>query len=223
MAITWGEFRTQIRRSILRDDDTKQKWSNDLLRDCVGFALDAFCAHTAQATATSYTPADGTDAFTLPDNVYASLEDSALVFIEGATSQPQYLLPVFLTPGVSTKTVGGFYVWPRQALNLTQPLSNGEVLKVFYYAYYNHPVADSDLIDLPSWGYTAVAYLTASYALSNRASQEAMLSQYDTKKDSGTPDTLAVKTIQEWYLKTYETELSRHPRQQRVGPNRGKK
>ena len=51
--MNWGEQRAQARR--LLDDTTvgKYRWNDTQLLDYVGWALNALCAHTALATASS--------------------------------------------------------------------------------------------------------------------------------------------------------------------------
>lgn len=215
--MNWGEFRTIVRRSILKDPNAT-RWSNDNLRDYVWWALDTFCAHTAMATSTSYV-CDGTQfVFSLPANVYESVEQAGVVFTQSGSAQApaNYLVPVYTTPGFNLQNEKGFYTWPREQLTCVVPPASGYNLHVRYFAYYNHPYADADGIEVPSWALNPISYLVAAHALSNLESEEASLSRFDTKKDSGTPEDNAMRSIQSWWLRLYETEINRHPRQNRV-------
>lgn len=213
MSLPWGDYRTQIQRSVLQDS-SQQRWTNEMLLDFVGWALDAFCAHTAVATATSFVGDDETKAFTLPGNVYEKVDIAGLVYT-AFEDRVEYLAPVYYSPGMNTTSESGFYTHPDGTLNTVIPPEESWILNVHYFAYYNHPFADDDEITLPSWGYTPVAYLVGIHALTAVGIKEARISQYDSKRDLGAPDDSALRSQQEWMVKMYDAELVRHRRQDR--------
>jgi len=215
--VTWGEFRSVVRRSILKDP-LETTWTNDMMRDYIGWALDTFCAHTAMATSTSF-DCDGTQSvFTLPNNIYEPVDQAGVIYLQTDSAQAPatYLVPVYTTAGFNLQSENGFYCWPKNQLNCVVPPTSGYKLHIRYFAYYNHPSADSDTIDAPSWGFMPLSYMTAVHALSNLEAQEASLSRFDTKKDSGTPEDNATRSMQSWWIRLYETEINRHQRQSRV-------
>jgi len=220
MPLTWGDYRTQIQRSILQDE-SEQRWDTEMLRDYVWWALDAFCAHTAVATATSFVCVTDEKVFTLPDNVYEKIDVAGLVYTE-FDGRVEYLQPVFYTPGLNTTSESGFYTHPNGSLNTVIAPGDGYTLNVHYFAYYNHPFADNAVIDLPSWGYTPVAYLVGIHAMTSVGIKEARISQYDSKRDLGAPDDSALRSQQEWMVKMYDAELARHRRQDRSNTIRRK-
>ena len=216
-AMTWGNYKTAVRRSILKDP-TGTKWTDDMLRDFMGWALDALLPHTAYATGTSYEGDGLTVAFALPDNIYVPLEQAGFVTIVDPTGEdvPRYLLPTYSSFNISPSDEYGFFCWPENQLNIGSPVSIGDVLDVKYYAYYNHPVQDSDLITAPTWALSALSYRVGAYALAQREIQEAKLSTFDDKRDSGTPEDSATRLQAEAWIKRWYEELAAHPKQVRI-------
>lgn len=214
MTLTWGVFREQVRRSILKDDDHK-KWTDEQLLDFTNWALDAFCSHTAVATATSYVCDGSQSVYDLPENIYEPVDRAGSVTLEEGGAV-QYLAPVYYTIGMNIKTQQGFYTWPANVLNCVVAPDKGKTLVVRYYAYYNHPSQDSDLITIPIFAQSALAYLVGAHALSSFGTRESMMAQYRTRPEAGTPEDHSLRQMQQWYLQMYEAEITRHPRQSRV-------
>ncbi len=218
---TWGELRTVVRRSLL-DDLSGNKFSDDVLRDSVGWALDRLCQHTAAETSVSYVGNGSQTAFTLPANMYDTPDNYGLVHLE-SSSDLVVLRPVYSSKSINIRTERGYYVWPRTTLNLVMAPLSDQLLVVRYYAVYNHPMQDSDVLDIPQWAEMAVAYQAAVYALSKRSYKESNISQFDRKPDSGTPEDNAIRMQQEFLQRMVDKTLNDHPKQVRLNPNQGER
>jgi len=92
MAVLWSDYRTYIRRSILKDTATgaNRKWSDDQLRDMLWWALDTFCVHTAAFTSAEILPVVDTLAYDLPDNLFESPEVAGAVYAVSSDSRVYY-------------------------------------------------------------------------------------------------------------------------------------
>lgn len=216
MTVTWSSYKTQVRRSILKDP-AGSKWSDDMLKDFMGWALDALCAHTAYATGTSYAGDGETTTFSLPSNIYLPLDQAGLVTVQdGAGAEiPKYLLPVFSSYGLSPNDERGYLCWQDDQIVTNVPVDDADSLVVYYYAYYTHPVSDTDLVTAPMWAHAALSYRIGAYALAQREISEAKISTFDDKRDSGTPEDSATRLQAEAWIKRWYEELAAHPKQVR--------
>jgi hypothetical protein len=211
----WSDFRTIIRRTLLADENASDRYSNNALLDSVGWALDAFCAHTAAVSSFETTGDGTTTTFTLPDNVYAPVDEAGLVYLQTDTTTRKYPIPVFKQPGALVDDEDGFYVWDQNQLVFLTAPESGATLEVFYYAFYTHPTKDADTIDAPDWALGAIAYLTASFALSNEMTKEAVQGDFRQRPDTGTPIQLPLAVLQDRWRRLYEDEIKRHTQQER--------
>lgn len=223
MAVQWSDYREQLRRSVLQDenaDPTKRKWSDPALADLCGWALDTFCAHTAKPTTVTFKDGDtkngGSGAtydlrsdtkFYLPDDRFEKVDISGQVYyVDG--SQTVFLDPIRYTE-VLNRHSEGFCTYPTGVLNLSSAIGSGRVLYVDYFAYWPRPVNDTDTIDIPRWATMALSFLIGVYALTGYGMREADISQWKTRRESGNPEDSSLRSQQEWLLKMYERELAR--------------
>lgn len=218
---TWGELRDTIRRALLKDtvpdEETGElRWTDEELRDFCWFALDTFAVHTAVATATSFVCDGETDEFNLPENLYTGdkFETTSLVYTESGTTIT-YHDPVMYTDSMNLESGTGYRIAPGNVLRFTTAPTAADTLTVEHFAFYNHPYADSDTIDIPQWGIQAIAYLSAAHALSGDSMKSAKIRQYNQRADSGNPEDNPIKEIQSWWLEMYEREMSRYVPQDR--------
>lgn len=210
MSLAWGDYRTVIQRTILHDT-AQTVWQDDLLLDCIGWALDAFCVHTAQPTSVVYDPAQQQNA--LPADIFASMEDTAALYLIN-TSRVYLVEPLQPLNYENTRDLS--YAAYGNGFTLTQTPPDSSTLQLFYFAYYPHPVSDDDLITIPQWAYNAVAHLVGSYAHTSVAVQSAGIDRFkDKRTDSGSPEDNALRAQQKWMFQVYENELARFPNQNR--------
>lgn len=206
----WSEYRTVLRRTVLKDPDSNT-WSNDVLLDICKMALDVFAAHTAVPTGSVLAPPS--TVYTLPDNLYGALEDSGVLYTTDASGAVTRWYESSYFP----EKVYGEYLFRTwgNSLILTEAPASTDVLNLRYFAYYNEPTGDNSTLDIPRWSYIAFSYLIAAIAMTPIAMQSSNISQWKTKVDSGQPEQNALRIQQDWLYNLYERELNRYPRQDR--------
>ena len=217
-ALTWGEYKTVIRRTILKNDLTGVMWTDELLADAVAWALDGLCVHTALAKSISYEGDGETYQFTLPDDVFVPLDQAGLVMLMDTSTGavPTYYQPAHSTFKIAPSDEWTFSVWPATTLEVGAPVPISANLVVRYYASYPHPTQDSDVLAIPLWAYTAVAYDTAIHALTSESLVEASDAVGKTSPDRGQPENNSIRQLQKWWIQMYDREMNRYPRQARV-------
>lgn len=215
---TWAQFRTQIRRTMLKDENaTRYRWADVVLLDAINWSMDTFCSHTAVATGVEYT-ASGVGPYVLPDNTYENIEQSGQVYTRLSSTNIydyDYLNPVRYTEGMDFTSDKGFYEWPEGQLYLLRDPGATAIVGVRYFAYYNHVVLDSDVLPVPRWALNALAYLTAAYALTGDAVKSANIRQWAESPEKGTPEDNSLRKQQDYFFERYECEINRYPRQDR--------
>lgn len=205
--MNWGTFRTQIRRSILKEVEVTN-WSDESLMDACGWALDTFCAHTALVSGVTYEAPE--QAIVLPDDVFDDIERTGLVYV--ATSPVIVARPTYIIPDHGASALS-YVVWGN---TLTFSKAPSADVTVRYFAYYPHPVDDNSEILIPRWAYNAVAHLVGALALTQDAINSSGISRWNTREESGTPEDNALRIQQNHLLKVYENEINRFPRQDRL-------
>lgn len=208
----WGAFKDRLRRSVL-NDERGTRWSDDQLMDFCHWALDAFCTHTAAYTSVEVAVAsgdilEGSFVIDLPENIF-TMPDEA-----GALYQKMGYDRVFFSPIAAEHPAPQshqFWVLGNQLVFNENP----STLTLEYYAYYNHPYADTDELSVPRWALMPLSYLIASFAMSGEAPKTANIRQYVSSEDRGGPEDNPFEVMAAFYLRRYEHEISRFPPQQR--------
>ena len=220
---TWTSFRQQVRRTVLGDvpvPGADPRYTDEMILDAFGWAIDTFAEHTAFATGVSYTGVTVTE-YDIPENLYESLDVSGLVTLV-AGSNIQYLEPVRYTPEIMNLGTGiwesdqGFYIWNNK-INLTfTPTSDSDnQLNILYFAYYPRPVLGSDVLQIPRWAEGALAFLTGAYTLMSTAVGSAQIDRWKQSPDRGEPEDNALRKQSDWMMKQYEIMINQHNRQDR--------
>lgn len=231
----WADFRNQLRRSILSDavsnvnNGSKPKWSDEQLLDAVWWALDTFAAHTAYTKLVRYDnqteklPGLKYDLskdreFHLPDDAYEPIDRCGVVYITQKDGRITYLDPLQYTPGkdLLRTAQSGFYLWPEDTLHVVGKIPPPDAVYIRYFAYYPRPLKDDDLLEIPRWSESAMAYLCGAYALASVATQSASIDRWKDKTDSGNPEDNAIRAQHEYFMLMYERSISRYPRQDRI-------
>ena len=203
--VTWGNFRSQIQRSILKDEGAIT-WSTTALLDCLGWALDLFVSHTAAVTSTTIEPETDEVTYDLPSNLFESPDSAGAVYTVSGTSRT-YFKPLFLNPEVELEE--GFYIQGSEITFLQAPT---ETINLLYYAYYNKPASDSDVIGVPNWALAPLANLVGYFAMSKEARASANLQRFREDPEKGTPLDNPIIQQQDQFWKLYEQQLARfHP------------
>lgn len=208
--MNWGTLKLQIRRLLV--DPAGKRWTDEQLLDFVAWSLDTLCAHTAIATATSFTCDGTTKAFPVPDNTYEKLDVAGALYLDDGCSLT-YLNPVHFN--LRETSHRGYFLLPESQINLINLPSSSDTLVVEYFAYYPHPVLDSDLILAPSWAMAALNYRVAAHAFSPLGGKSANIRQWGQKPDTGKPTDNPLQDQSSWYFSLYDQELLQYPRQER--------
>lgn len=113
----------------------------------------------------------------------------------------------------------GWITYPNGFVTFTTALEKGG--KLYYSALWNVPSEDvygniDDFeFDFPFSLYTPIMYYTAHFALLTRASQGAVIRQYNTKVDSGDPLDNPLLQVAQKLHQQFEIELKRIPETQK--------
>lgn len=83
--------------------------------------------------------------------------------------------------------------------------------KLYYSAMWTEPSDDTDEIEAPASTHHPIVLFIVSYVLAANAVASARIRQYNTRVDSGQPDDIPAKTMSEYFLKRFESELARIP------------
>lgn len=115
----------------------------------------------------------------------------------------------------------GWMLYPSKTIAFMNALGTGGA-KVYYSAVWSKPKTDiytpdldDAILDAPVTLITAIAFYTTSYCLLERASESAVLRQYNTKVDSGQPIDNPLKDMSNTFLDRFEGEMKRFPQKQK--------
>jgi hypothetical protein len=223
MTLTWADYKTQLRGSVLKDPDSTVIEDADLL-NVVNWAMDIFAAHTAvPSIATLDLVDDETLQYVLPDDMFEPVDIAGRVYIKDADSKITYLKPINEVPGLTVRNNkgNGFYIWPDTTLNLLEELDPTDILKIAYFAYYPPLADDDDEIAVPRWSYPALNYLISALALTGSGIQSANISQWKDRQDSGQPENNALRVHIDHLWKQYYNAIARREPQDRTNFNFG--
>lgn len=224
MTITWADLRTKIRRSILEDTGATPKWSDDSLLDCVQWALDQFCAHTAyfksytidatteKSPGVFYDMALDTE-FALPDDIFEYREYSVRVVVISDTGARTILYPVDYS---TTNNNVGYRFISNNLIEVNVIMSESDSLYIEYFAYYPEVVDDATEILIPRWAHGAIAYLAGAHAMTQKGISSANIDRWKDKTDAGNPEHNAFRAQQKWLLSMYDNEVAKYSIQDRL-------
>src|SRR6185369_9645248 len=215
-ALTWGEYKEVLRRTIVKDVDGLVA-TDEKLVDAARWAFNGLLPHTALQKTVTYTGDGTTYQFTLPDDVYVPLEQAGLVYVFDTPTQCiTYLKPAYSTFEIAATDQMAFNVWPADTLETGVPIPTDVSLIVRYYAVYPYVSDDADAMPIPQWAYAAVGYDIGVYLVTSNSWQEAENATDKTKPDAGQPENNSLRQLQAWWIKMNQRELERHPKQTRI-------
>lgn len=223
-----GTFRTMVREVVLADA-SGLNFSDDVVDRSLSFALQRILWHTAKPKQITYDAsvlkADGvtpynmaTDTvFTLPDDMYESLNISGIVWKTDSSGITSYYDPLWKTSNSHpyAKADGKYETWNNDLI-LTSPVGDGGTLHVRYFGQYTVPDTDEGLLDFPMWITHIVSMLTGYYALTSLSVSSATIDRWKDKSDSGNPEQNALAELQRHLLKQYQIMISEYPVQDRA-------
>jgi len=197
--ITWGAYREQIQAAVLRDVDSAT-WTKEVLLTVFGWALKTLATHTAREASVTYTVTGVS--LPLPADMSGRLEDGSMIYNTTSAGKQVYFKAWEESPDAKT----AYYTW---ASRIYHPETATGTLTILYFADWEVPVSDSDLLALPQWSYTPLQFLVSAYALTSVGNESANIRQWE-ERDS---ERNALREQQINMLNLYDREIARHKRQ----------
>jgi hypothetical protein len=186
---TWGELRSYIRNSLLKDEKAS-RFSDASLLVYARWATQEISQHTAQCWSHEWQTDGVLRRFVLPKNIVGAVERTALIqHVKG--TQVSVLVPYDLTPGMAfnaTTEHKGFREWPSGSIELDFVPKADETLEMNYYRVWPVPTDDNFEIPFPVWMEHPFSYLVGAFALDPEGVQAALIRQWNTRLDSGNPE-----------------------------------
>lgn len=214
---TWGQYKAEIRLTMLRDEDASE-YSDEMLDVALRFAQNDLCPHTSLAKTVVFDSPDydmeTETVFPVPDDAYYLVLENGLLYFTMSNGQKKVLRP--LSMNIETdRAAQGFYQFPDSEITLTSP-TGGAALTMHYYAYFPMPVDDNDTLSIPRWSHAAIGYLINHYVLVQKATAEVNIAQYKADPDKGNPENAAMRRQMEWLRCQFELQLKQHRPQERM-------
>ena len=212
-SITWGTLKPRIARKL--KDTGYNKYSEDLLQDCVNDALTAFAAdHTGIASDHTVTGDGSTYTFDLPSDI-VDAEGSGVFAVHWEKNL--WLSEIEYWPGRawasttrSTSSKPRAYVlWPTGSISFTRIPDNDQEITIHYVAHYPEVTGDSSDITVPRWAREPIKLYTAARALEPSALAAGDLGRWRTDRDSGNPEHNPLLRMTEYFMNQYWEKLSR--------------
>ena len=209
MSITYGEFVEKVLR--LLDDPGQQIYEDGLVWDGICGAHEAIMPYAPKFAQATLTAGSAGDLYTLPTDLYSiqAVQDvDSGKFIPRATLAP-------LTARSSTSISDNDWIeYPNGYLNLSVALSEGDQLRLYYFAYWNKPETESDLgfiLEVPTAALVGMMYYAGSHCLLPKSSNSANIRQFNLRVDSGNPEDNPLRVQAELYRKLFFQEMKMLP------------
>lgn len=219
---TWADLKGRLRRALQDTDEDNPSWTTEDLLDYANSALAEISSHTARQKVYTNVP-DGqvVTACPLPADylalgpVQASLQSSLIrQMLKPVERHPGVALPSTVT--VTASIIGAtYYEWPAGVLNFTRPLPAGVNLYIGYYAYWPKLERDTDQLLVLRWMEEALFWHSQASALAKPGVLAAQIRQYNTRRDSGSPEDNPLLTYARYAKRRYDEILAAHPHQDR--------
>jgi len=191
----WGDLKIQIGRKI--NDPQATKYGQSMM-DNANDALRLFASmHTGVASIIEVTGDGETTQFPLPENMIDTGENRVYGVYD--VDNDEWLNEIMFIPDRNLDT--GYYIWPGSYINFNPYISDGEVYKIYYVAYYDEIDGnDYEFEHLPAWAIEAIKLYAAGRTLEDIVSQMALLGQFRTRVDSGNPEHQPIQRQAEAYI-----------------------
>ena len=181
----------------------------DLLKDACHAALHAITGR--QWKSGLFEISEAGDAFDLPANlieIEAVYDNDLAIFIPKT---------IFDTGTSLTSSASEGNAWidtPQGSIVFTNGVQDTGA-QIYYAAGWELPVDDDEALECPEFCLTALLLYGASYVFLRKASLQSELAQFKTKVDSGTPEDIPAAAVGNYFLKRFESEMTRMPMKQR--------
>jgi len=219
--LSWTDFRARSVRMLADSDREKPTWDDDDLRDYVNEALEDVAWHTAQLKTYSLSLKAVTQ-IDLPEDFLAlgpvwvtDMLNNKILMEQARLVKGQTYAVLAQSSQTMMMLYPRYYQWPDGKLSFVSPLT--ATLSLDYYGYWDEVVDDDSQMTVPRWMLEALKWVILEKCMHKQAIGAAMLRQYNTKQDSGSPeDNPLLKQAADFHRK-YEQVLASHPTQDRSG------
>jgi hypothetical protein len=201
---------------LLGDPDAKT-YDEEVVYDGLLHAHTAILSWIPKLSKHQFTSGSAGDVFALPSDCY---EVQAVQVVETGKFLPRATLAPNTIRGEDLATVNDWIVYPDGYLSLSLPLDEGDLLNLYYYAYWNTPTSPTNttfVIEVPQMGHRGMLLYAASYAIMPQAMNAAGIRQYATRIDSGNPEDNPLERASEYFLKRFFAEMKLVPPFVRAG------
>jgi hypothetical protein len=215
MSITWAALKVGIARKL--KDPSYRKYEEGLLMDAANDALVAFASsHTGAASTFGITGDGETYEFDLPSDI---IEDEGTGLHAVHWKDNQWLEEVEYFPGMewasttrsTTSSPVAYILWPQGKISFSRVPVSGQVVTLYYVAYYPRIEDDDTVITIPRWAEEPIKLYSAASAIEPASVKTGNLRQYGTRRDSGDPEDNPLLRLAEHYMQRYYRILADHP------------
>ena len=204
---TWATLKAQIGRKV----NNPQMNRPEIIASALDNANDGLrliaTMHTGVASQVEIVGDGETAQFPIPTNCINSEHTGIYAIYD--TDNEVYLRETTCIPGDEKEE--GFNLWPSGYITFNPVPDEGNSLVVYYVAYYDELLDDSSVITLPPWAIEPLKLYTCGRVLEDAASKMALLGEFRTKVDSGTPESQPILTLSKHYIKEFWDILNSHP------------
>jgi len=191
-------------------------YDDELILDAVRVAHEAIMPWTPKLATAELTGDGSATIFVLPTDLYSV--DSVCVRTTGEIISQAVLSPG-KTWGEYSSGTNNWLEYPSGSLTFAKELSSGEIYDLFYLAYWNVPQTSTDntfILEPPAYAHYGISLYASAYCLVPQAANAAEMRQWLTRIDSGSPEHNPMMKAANWLLSLFQSEMSRHPKYQKV-------
>jgi hypothetical protein len=131
------------------------------------------------------------ETFTLPSDIYETLDTSGLVYSVSSDGTQKYYDPLFNSSSLTPFAETDMAFWTSaSSLHLTTPPGAGNTLKIMYFAYWEEPASPTDttfVLTIPQWAMSPTMYLAGAHCMTSKSVRSASIRQWNVRDDSGRP------------------------------------
>jgi len=194
---------------LLKDPD-QATYDEDIVYDAITAAHRAILPWVPKLQVAELTAGSDGDTFTLPSDVYE---------VQAVQTLSDYLFISKATLGSGTargnsQADNDWIEAPNGTLSLSVALSEGDLLNIYYLAYWSEPPgtgSSSFVIEVPREAHNGMVYYAVSHCLLTAALDAASIGQFKTRVDSGNPEHNPLKEMSTFYRRLFETEMKLMP------------
>jgi len=211
---TLGSLRSRILRML--GDPEGTAYSNELLVDSIGEALDAILPWIPKTAIASITGNGSATAFALPTDCYQL--QAVVIQVSGEILSAAVLSPGQFR-GTNLATINDWIEYPSGYITFSKVLANAEIYDCFYHAHWTKPsitTPDDTVMEPPGYAMTGVVLYASAFAILPSSVSVSEVRNWLTKADSGIPEHNPMQKTASYLLSLFTQEMNRHPKANRA-------